>query len=233
MFKHKKIIIIAGLTIAALAVITITVFIIKGNGTRPSQMSINVPYTSQAPAGDWSEPWQNACEETSIYMVSSFYANDPIKRDAAIKNIKNILAVKKQDFKVSKDESLAEIAALIKALGFPWSTKIVDDPTPEQLKQELSLNRPIIVPVYAPTLGQTDGANYHVMVLIGYDDATQTFIVNDPGVTNGQNRHFPYATFMQAIHDLNQKNYQAGQPAVLFTEQSDWTSWFAEFSGTP
>ena len=232
MFKHKKIIVI-GVVITVAAIITIAVVVIARNKQRPSQMSINVPYTSQAPAGDWSEPWQNACEETSIYMVSSFYANDPIKRDAAIKNIKNILAVKKQDFKVSKDESLAEIAALIKALGFPWSTKIVNDPTEEQLKQELSANHPIIVPVFAPTLGQTDGADYHVMVLIGYDDAAKMFIVNDPGITNGGSRRFPYDTFMAAIHDLNQNNYQAGEPAVLFTEQSDWTSWLQGFQNSP
>lgn len=24
---------------------------------------LNVPFTSQAPTGDWSEPWQNACEQ--------------------------------------------------------------------------------------------------------------------------------------------------------------------------
>jgi hypothetical protein len=218
--------------IAAIVIIIVVVAAIQEHGRRPDKKTINVPYTSQAPAGNWSEPWGNACEETSIYMVSSFYANDPIKRDAAIKNIKNILAVKKQDFKVSKDESLQEISDLIKALGFPWTTKIVNNPTEEQLKQELSANRPIIVPVFAPTLGQTDGADYHVMVLIGYDDATKTFIVNDPGITNGQNRHFPYDTFMAAIHDLNQKDYQAGESAVLFTQQSDWTSWFTGFNGT-
>jgi len=228
MLKNKKILIVIG-SIATGAVI-LTVLIVKGNIRRPSQKTINVPFTSQAPAGDWSEPWGNACEETSIYMVSSFYANDEIKRAAAIKDIKNILAVKKQDFKISKDESLQKISDLIKALEFPWSTKIVYDPTPEQLKQELSENRPIIVPVFAPTLTTNDGQDYHVMVLIGYDDMEKMFIVNDPGVPNGQARRFPYDKFMQAIHDLNQKDYQAGQPAVLFTTESDWTSWFTGFN---
>ena len=226
---NKTIIVVCAIVIA----VVVTIIIIEAYGRRPASKTINVPYTSQAPAGNWSEPWGNACEETSIYMVSSFYANDPIKRDAAIKNIKNILAVKNKDFKVSKDESLQEISDLIKALGFPWTTKIVENPTEEQLKQELSANRPIIVPVYAPTLTTNDGQDYHVMVLIGYDDATKTFIVNDPGVANGQSRHFPYDKFMQAIHDLNQKNYHAGQPAVLFTQQSDWAGWFAGFNGTP
>lgn len=35
---------------------------------KPIADSINlaVPFTSQAPTGDWSEPWQNACEEASF-----------------------------------------------------------------------------------------------------------------------------------------------------------------------
>lgn len=195
----------------------------------PIQKKIDVPFTSQAPAGDWSEPWENACEETSIYMVSSFYQNDPIKRDAAIKHIKEIFRVKNAEFKVSYDESLETIAALIKTLNLPWTTKLVLDPTIDDLRSELAENRPIIVPVFAPSLWSEDfmggGPDYHVMVLIGYDDLTKEFIVNDPGIADGQNKRFPYTQFMNAIHDLNQANYKAGRKAVLFTEQADWSKW--------
>ncbi len=202
--------------------------------TLPSQKKIDVPFTSQAPAGNWSEPWENACEETSIYMVSSFYQNDPIKRDEAVKRIKEILAVKNKDFKVSEDESLETIAALIKTLNMPWTTKLVINPTAQDLKTELAQNHPIIVPVFAPSLWSAtfkgDGPDYHVMVLLGYDDHTGEFIVNDPGTSAGQGKRFPYDKFMNAIHDLNQTNYRAGQKAVLFTQQSDWSSWLEDLS---
>ncbi|MEK7643936.1 MAG: C39 family peptidase [Patescibacteria group bacterium] len=89
--------------------------------------------------------------------------------------------------------------------------------------------RPIIVPVFAPALWDKnfrgDGPDYHVMVLIGYDDSKGVFIVNDPGTANGNGRHFTYEKFLGAIHDLNNKNYQAGQKAVLFTEMSNWNEW--------
>lgn len=203
-------------------------FLLTGCGA-PAKTNINVPFTSQAPSGDWSEPWQNACEETSIYMVSSFYANNPIKRDEAVLKIKAILKVKNDKIKVSKDESLATISQLIVDLDLPWTIKLVSDPTKDILKNELAAGRPIIVPVYAPDLKNPHydafSPDYHVFVLTGYDDTDGVFIVNDPGTKNGEGLRFPYDTLVAAIHDLDSKNYAAGKKAVLFTEQKDLLKW--------
>ncbi|MFA6132348.1 MAG: C39 family peptidase [Patescibacteria group bacterium] len=206
--------------------IGISVFLSGCGLTLPSKKEIEVPFTSQAPAGDWSEPWQNACEETSIYMVSSFYAGDEIKQTEATKRIREIFAVKAEDLKISKDESLQTIADLIAALDLPWKTHIFYDPTMDDLKTELALNNPIIVPVYAPALSSiysiASSADYHVIVLTGYDDKDGVFIINDPGTSEGEGVRIPYKTFMNAIHDLNTADYQAGKKAVLFTEQQSW-----------
>lgn len=203
--------------------------LLGGCGVLPPATTIDVPFTSQAPAGNWSEPWQNACEETSIYMVSSFYAQDEIKRAAAIARIKEILAAKNKEINVSKDESLETIAKLINILGLPWTTQLIENPSIDDLKKELTQNHPIIVPVYAPTLADKHywqgGPDYHVMVMTGYDDATGEFIVNDPAVQNGKGFRFKYDLFMSAIHDLDAKNYQAGKKAVLFTKEVPLDSW--------
>ncbi len=212
----------------SLAVVSL---LLSGCGqTLPTETTINVPFTSQAPSGDWSEPWQNACEETSIYMIASFYAGDEIKQADAITHIREILAVKKTDLTVSKDESLQSIAQLIDALGLPWKTEIVYDPSVEDLKTELAQNNPIIVPVYAPALSSTysaaEGADYHVIVLTGYDDTDGVFIINDPGRSSGESLRVAYDTFMNAIHDLNPRDYLAGKKAVLFTRQQSGWDWF-------
>jgi hypothetical protein len=46
--------------------------------------------------------------------------------------------------------------------------------------------------------------------------------VNDLGSLSGKGLRFPYQKFMNAIHDLDQKNYKAGQKAVLFTHADGW-----------
>ncbi len=199
----------------------------SGCGKLPAQKTVDVPFTSQAPNGDWSEPWQNACEETSIYMVSSFYKDDEIKRTEAVKQIKEILAVKNTEIKVSHDESLETISDLIVKLDLPFRTKIVFDPTVDDLKKELVSNNPVIIPVFAPALGTSvDGPDYHVMVLVGYDDKSGEFIVNDPGTSAGKGLHYKYDKFMNAIHDLDQTKYTNGKKAVLFTEVKNFATFF-------
>lgn len=210
----------------------LSVFLAGCGTTLPEEKNIDVPFTSQAPGGDWSEPWQNACEETSIYMVASFYAGDEIKQAEAIERIREIFAAKAEEggIRVSKDESLRTIAELIDALGLPWKTRIVYDPTADDLKAELVLDNPIIVPVYAPKLSSiytaAEGADYHVVVLTGYDDADGAFVINDPGTSSGEGMRVPYDAFMDAIHDLNANDYLAGKKAVLFTERQSGLDWF-------
>lgn len=186
--------------------------------TPPPSANVDVPFTSQAPEGNWAEPWQNACEETSIYMISSFYNDDPIKRDEAVKKIREIFKVKHENFAASKDESLATMQQLIIDLELPWSSEIVTNPTVDDLKAELAAGRPIIVPVYAPDL-ENYNYKYHVMVLTGYDDVEGVFIVNDPGTRGGEARKFKYDVFMNAIHDLDAKTVSEGSRSVLFTKQ--------------
>lgn len=210
-----------------LSILILTAVYMAGCGLLPSSKNIDVPFTSQAPTGNWSEPWRNACEETSIYMVSSFYADDSIKRAEAIKRIKEIIAVKNEEFQISADESLEKISELIALLGLPWRTEIVENPSIEDIKKQLISNQPIIAPVFAPALNYTEGGpDYHVMVITGYDDLTKEFIVNDPAIKNGKGIRFGYDLFMGAIHDLNQKKYQAGKKALLFTKQEVGADWF-------
>ena len=204
----------------------ILILLFSGCGA-PKSAQIDVPFTPQAPQGDWSQPWQDACEETSIYMVASFYADDPIKREGAVKRIREIFKVKNETFKVSRDESLETIAQLVDELEMPWTTELKVDPTADDLKAELASGRPIIVPVYAPELRNPYySAEYHVLVLTGYDDETAEFIVNDPGTRSGEDLRFPQERFMGAIHDLNPRDKDAGRKAVLFTRQAGWQEWF-------
>src|SRR5690606_41290644 len=58
------------------------------------QLILDVPFTSQAPEGNWKQPWQDACEETSILMVDRFYQEQAqIGLEEAKKAIVNILNI--------------------------------------------------------------------------------------------------------------------------------------------
>ena len=150
---------------------------------------LEVPFTSQSPDGNWGEPWQNACEETSILMVDNFYQDENLNIEEEKKRILEILKTKKDTVKVSKDESLTTISDLINSLDLNWTSSIKKNPTIDELLQELANNRPIIVPILAGEVPTPyyDGVNYHVIVLVGYDQEKGVFKVNDPGTQYGEN----------------------------------------------
>ena len=59
-----------------------------------SAKNLPVPFTSQAPAGVWTQPWQDACEEAAIVMVDHFYrgyASRTIPKPDAAEAIGNVM----------------------------------------------------------------------------------------------------------------------------------------------
>lgn len=184
--------------------------------------NLDVPFTSQAPERNWQEPWLNACEETSILMVDLYYeAEGEPSTEEAKQRILEIVEGKRQAIDPSLDESLETIAQLIEELELDWRVEIVEDPTLEDMLEELENERPIIVPVYAPELNNPyysgGGPDYHVMVLTGYNQETQSFIINDPGTQYGDELSFTYETLMDSIHDLRPEDYDGGAKRVLYT----------------
>jgi hypothetical protein len=187
---------------------------------RPPKQQLDVPFTSQAPAGNWLEPWQNACEETSVIMVTNFFKGDELTVAKAREQILHIFSLKNSEFGKSHDESMSLIAEVVNGADLGWTARVVDNPSLEDLKLEIAAGRPIVVPVDARQLIGTDYAGevkYHVMVISGYDDVSGQFIVQDPGTSEGENFRYGYADLYDAIHDYLQKDIAAGTKRVIFT----------------
>jgi len=211
------------LGLIVLFALLIGVAIVTIQNFSPSTKQINVPFTSQAPEGNWAEPWQNACEEASIVMIQNFYENEQLTIDKARQQILDIFKLKKATAPASKDESMERVAEIINSGELIWKARVVNDPSLEAIKTELAANRPIIAPVYAPLLNNPNyvgaGPSYHVIVITGYDDVTSEFITHDPGTEAGKNYRYSYDSLLAALHDyLKNKDYTAGQKRVLFTE---------------
>lgn len=221
----KRIIVIICLA-AILLVILVVAIIFKTTSVKtvlPPNKDNSVPFTSQAPQGNWQEPWQNACEEASIVMIQNFYKDEKLSPEKARQQILDVFKLKKTTAPASKDESLERIEEIINSGDLKWKVRVVDNPDLTAIKAELSANHPVIAPVYAPLLNNPNygnpGPTYHVMVITGYDDAKKEFITNDPGTEEGKGYRYPYDVLLKALHDyLANKDYKAGAKRVLFTE---------------
>ena len=175
--------------------------------TIPVEINLAVPFTSQAPTGDWNQPYQDACEEASVLMVKEYYANGPklIDKSVATKAILAMVAFEDTLFGYNIDTTVAETALLAQKM-YGLQAEILENPTIEQLKARLDKGQPIIFPAAGQLLKNPyftpPGPTYHMAVIRGYTKDNK-FIVNDPGTKRGNAFLYSFDMVMRSIHDWN------------------------------
>ncbi len=100
-------------------------------------------------------------------------------------------------------------------LGFEG--RVVKNISIDDIKVELANGNPVIVGVAGKVLNnpnfQNDGPNYHMLVIIGYDQ--NGFIANDPGTRKGEDYRYTYDNLYDSIHDWNPSNILDGEKNYL------------------
>jgi hypothetical protein len=177
----------------------------------PANVSLAVPYTTQAPLNDWANK-QHTCEEATLVMVDRYLKGDhsgdviPAQTaDAAINQVTTWKPV--QDM---TDVQFGQMAKANLAYGYQ-----VLPASRVNIKTELALGRPVIVGVRTHGLGnphypgygnhyeQTGWSVSHFLVVAGYD-SNDTVILNDPGISAGHGYHISFDQLFHAIDDLDQ-----------------------------
>ncbi len=189
-------------------------------------VKLKVPYTSEIPLGSWVKPWNNACEEASMVMAESYYfGNESMTKAVAVKYMTPIFKIEDKIFGSNADSDTVRTAKLLNDY-LSVSATIKNNPTIEEIKDQLRRGKPVISFHYAKDIKnpyhhwRVGGSYFHVMVLVGFDDNTNEFLVHDSGdpVTGAYHR-YGYNLIMNTLHDFNFKNHKADGPArVLFTD---------------
>ncbi len=190
---------------------------------------LNVPYVSEAPDGNWTGSWINACEESSITMVHRFYQGESTTTIAESKEFMTLLFnEQKKLYKSDMNSNSERTLGLIKKFA-DFDGEIATDPTIDSIKNEIKNGRPVISLHYGVDLQNPNvpfkptGSAFHVIVVVGFNDETQQFITHDNGDTkDGINHAYSYDIFMNSLHDYNHKTYKSDGPArVIFTSPKD------------
>lgn len=175
--------------------------------TLPDSFNLAVPFTSQAPHGNWSEPFKEACEEASLYMVHAYFQGvkeTPIDPDTATTELQKIVAFEKELFGYYEDTTTEQTGTLAELMYGYANVETIDNPTVEQIKTHVAAGRPVIVPLAGRQLGNpfftAPGPIYHMLVIRGYTKDGK-FITNDPGTKHGEAYLYDFDTVMNAMHD--------------------------------
>jgi len=187
----------------------------------PDQINLTASFFSQAPDGDWSQPWQDACEETSLLIAHYSMMDEPLSKEMLKKQVLEMVDWQVETFGYYESTTVEQVAELYEgyfedSLNF----RIIDSPTVDDLKQELATGNLIVAPFAGQMLGNPfysgEGPYYHMMVLKGYDNTH--FITHDVGTRHGENFIYTHDAIMNAMHDYAQTNIQAQPARVIVLE---------------
>ncbi len=197
----------------------------------PDKHLIKTIFVPQSPEKNWDEPWQDACEEASLLTVDYYYKNITSADTQTIKNdeLKMMNFEDQQNF--THDMNLNQMSFMAQNY-LDYSTKIVSNPTTDDIKKYIAQNIPVIVPANGKILYQENkhfndnGPYYHNLVVLGFDDNTQKFTVHDVGTQFGAYFKYSYSLLMNSIHDFpesgKKEDINQGNKKVIILLQSNY-----------
>ncbi|PLX25626.1 hypothetical protein C0580_01925 [Candidatus Parcubacteria bacterium] len=169
-----------------------------------SGINLAVPFFAQAPDGDWSLPYLEACEETSALLVDSFYRGTELDTETVKQEIVKMVEWEDKRFGHNLDTTAQETAILLEEYFAYERVEVIYDFSIEALKKHLAMDRPVIVPVAGRLLNnpfyKAPGPVYHTLVVKGFTKDGD-FITNDVGTRRGHNYVYKADIFYDAIHD--------------------------------
>jgi len=193
----------------------------------PSKYLIKTTFVPQAPEKNWDQPWQDACEEAALLTVHYYYQNQNPSTQTIVSDIQKMIDFETKN-QFSKDVNLIQMAQ-IATQHLAYQTKIITNPSLDQIKSYLVSDTPIIIPANGKQLFAENryfthgGPYYHNLVILGFDDKKQQFTVHDVGTQHGAYFKYSYQLLMDSIHDFpdsgNKEDINLGAKSVLILLQ--------------
>ncbi len=203
--KHKFFILLIG----AVAVGQLPLFSIEAQ-SRPQSVMMKVPYASQIPTGDRNDPRQaDGCEEASIIMAMAWArGGSHLPADEVERDIINISEYERVIYGFYQDTSAQDTARVMREFYQYKDVTTKEGISVEDIKQELAQNRLVIFPLNTRLTGlpiYRTGPPRHTVVAVGYDDKSDSLIINDPLYGNARNMWVPSSNIQSAL-----SNYYSG-----------------------
>lgn len=168
------------------------------------EINLSVPFSSQAPRGDWSLPYQETCEEASAMLVDAFWDERSFTPDSADAELLQLVRWQQRNFGYYFHTTAERTADILRRYYGYKDVRVTYDIGIEDIKAELAAGRPVIVPAAGRLLGNPNfkqpGPVYHMLVVKGFT-ADGRFITNDVGTRLGHNYVYDEQVFLNAIHD--------------------------------
>ena len=183
----------------------------------PTGAILPVPYTVQAPFGNWKFH-QESCEEAAVLMYHDFLQGDarssipPAEADQQLRALK---AWQVQNWGAEKDLTIDRTGQLAQAYyGFHFQVIQV---TEESIRQAIAAGHPVVVPVMTHSLRNPHYGPktvYHELLIKGYSGGG--VVSNDAGVQEGKDWFYSWSILFGAI-DAQTPKMSQGRLGLILT----------------
>lgn len=173
--------------------------------TTSNKVLQNVPFTSQAPYGKWSDLRQeDGCEEASSLMAVKWARNEKLTSEEALKEILGSSDYTLKKYQEYRDLSITDTLNWVIKDYFNYNNAaILKDITLDKIIAELTKGNVIIAPINGQIVGNpyfvAPGPINHMLVIRGYDPDKKVFITNDPGTRRGELYEYNEQVLYKAI----------------------------------
>jgi len=197
---------------------------VKQDDEKPvaSVKTLLVPFTTQAPLAEWSDPrQQDGCEEAAVLMAMAWAQDFSLDKAKAKKEILAMSYYQEKLYGNYVDTNAEDtLLRLIKGYWNYTKAEFKTSVTKQGLINYLRQGQLVLAPTNGRALHNPNfkapGPMTHMVVIKGYDIMTDEFITNDPGTRKGENYRYTSSVLLDAIvdyptgHHLEQdKNKQA------------------------
>ncbi len=177
---------------------------------RPETVMHNVPFTRQAPLGEWNDPRQkDGCEEASIVMALSWVrGSDSIHPEEARRDIINMSEYERVMHGFFQDTSIQDTAQLMKDYYNYPHVRVQENISSENIKEVIAAGNLAIIPLNTQLVKSTlykKGPTRHTIIAVGYDDQKDEVNLHDPFYANGRYLRIKSAALNKALW-----NYRSG-----------------------
>lgn len=175
------------------------------NTDKKKPVLMEVPFISQAPLGNWSDPvYQNGCEEAAVIMAMAWVKGEgAIGAEEGTKRIKDISKFEEKVFGHNIDTDIPDVVKIIKKYYEYEKIEAQFDFNADDIVKQLRDGNIILIPTFGRALKNPNytlpGPVTHMLVVVGFDDEKKEFIVNDPGTRKGEKYRYPYGILMDAV----------------------------------
>jgi len=171
------------------------------------EVFLDVPFAVQFPTGNMNDPYQEACEETSIIIAKAFIdgkTDDSLDNSFVDQEINSMVRWQEENWGGHFDLDTKNTLKLFQDYYSLSNGEVTTINSVDDLKGYLSEDKIIIAPTYGMKLDNpyftAPGPAFHMLVIKGYND--KEFITNDPGIGLGRDFKYTYDNLFNAIHDL-------------------------------